>query len=49
VDVRPIEPGLDVSAYDVVVIGSAVFDGRWTPEAEAFARGNLDTLAGRPV
>jgi menaquinone-dependent protoporphyrinogen IX oxidase len=46
---RPVDQVDDVSAYDAVVFGSAVFNQRWMPEGERFIRGNLDALADRPV
>jgi len=41
--------GLDVSAYDAVVFGSAVFNQRWLPEGDEFVQRNIDALASRPV
>jgi menaquinone-dependent protoporphyrinogen IX oxidase len=49
VALRPVDQVDDVSAYDAVVFGSAVFNQRWMPEGEHFIRGNLDALADRPV
>jgi menaquinone-dependent protoporphyrinogen oxidase len=40
---------LDVSAYDAVVFGSAVFNQRWLPEGDEFVQRNIDALASRPV
>lgn len=37
------------AAYDAVVLGSAIYDRSWLPEAEALVRRNLGSLAGRPV
>ncbi|PBC75856.1 menaquinone-dependent protoporphyrinogen oxidase [Streptomyces sp. TLI_235] len=42
-------PGVDVHGFDVLVIGSAVHDGRWLPEAAEFVRQNTDELARRRV
>ncbi|MER7751923.1 flavodoxin domain-containing protein [Kitasatospora sp. NPDC097643] len=39
----------DPSAFDAAVLGSAIHDGRWLPEAEEFVRRNADALAQRPV
>lgn len=39
----------DPSAYDAVVLGSAVYIGSWRREAAAFAREHIDALATRPV
>jgi len=44
VDSRP-DPG----QYDAVVLGSAVYLGRWMKEAAAFAEQNRAALASRPV
>jgi menaquinone-dependent protoporphyrinogen oxidase len=39
----------DVSAYDAVVVGSAVYANHWRKEAVKFLRTNADALARRPV
>jgi hypothetical protein len=39
----------DAHNYDAVVLGSAVFNQRWLPEADEFAQRNRKTLAARPV
>jgi menaquinone-dependent protoporphyrinogen oxidase len=44
VDARP-DPG----RYDAVVLGSAVYLGRWMKDAVEFAQRNREVLAGRPV
>ncbi len=49
VDVRPADQVGDASAYDAVVLGSAVFNQRWLPDADQFVKRNLDVLATRPV
>jgi menaquinone-dependent protoporphyrinogen oxidase len=41
--------GADPAGYDAVVLGSAVYYGRWLPSARAFARKQASTLADRPV
>ena len=38
-----------LAAYDAVVLGSAVYVGRWLPEAVAFVEAHGATLADRPV
>ncbi|MEO8626029.1 MAG: flavodoxin domain-containing protein [Candidatus Limnocylindrales bacterium] len=38
-----------VERFDAVVCGSAVYMGRWLPEANAFVTRNADELAQRPV
>ncbi|MDC2947360.1 flavodoxin domain-containing protein [Streptomyces heilongjiangensis] len=45
----PAEAVGDPSAYDVFVIGSAVHDMAWLPQALAFVRTNAALLAGRDV
>lgn len=35
--------------YEAVILGSAIHDGAWLPEAETFARNQADTISGRPV
>jgi menaquinone-dependent protoporphyrinogen oxidase len=49
VDVRDAaEPG-DVDGYDAVVLGSAVYMGRWLPAAWQLVQGCQEILAGKPV
>jgi menaquinone-dependent protoporphyrinogen oxidase len=49
VELRPVEQVADASAYDAVVLGSAVFNQRWLPEAERFAQRNRSALTAMPV
>src|SRR6266536_3613757 len=49
VDVRPAAEVRDVSGYDAVVLGGAVYAARWHPEARKFARRHGRALRGRPV
>ncbi|MEV4536648.1 flavodoxin domain-containing protein [Asanoa sp. NPDC049518] len=42
-------PGADVDGYDAVVLGSAVYIGRWLKEATDFVRGNGRALRQRRV
>lgn len=49
VDVLPAEQVSDLSAYQAVVLGSAVYLGRWRKEAARFLEANEQTLAGKPV
>ena len=49
VDIRPVEDVGGVAEYDAVLVGSAVYRGRWLPVATGFIRRNADVLAGRPV
>jgi menaquinone-dependent protoporphyrinogen oxidase len=45
-DVREVS---DVSGYDAVILGSAVYAGSWLPEAREFAEHHRATLANLPV
>jgi len=50
-DVDEVEPG-DVALidpYDAVVLGSAVYNGRWLPEARELAQRAATPLSRRPV
>ena len=49
VEVHRAEDVADVTMYDAVVFGSAVFNQRWLPEGERFVAQNLRALAGRTV
>lgn len=46
---RPIGEVAEVGGYDAVVLGSAVYVGRWLREARRFAESNAATLATMPV
>jgi menaquinone-dependent protoporphyrinogen oxidase len=48
-EARPIEEVTDLSAYDAVVLGSAVYMGRWLKPARQFAERNASALAAIPV
>ncbi|MCV0403284.1 MAG: flavodoxin domain-containing protein [Chloroflexi bacterium] len=50
-DVDIAEPDLvrDCSAYDAVVLGSAVYGGRWMPSARRFGERHRTALRQRPV
>lgn len=39
----------DLAGYEAVVLGSAIYDGRWLPAAADLARCNRGSLANRPV
>lgn len=47
--VRPVTESPDVDGYDVVLIGSAVQNGTWLPDALAFINNNGDALNQMPV
>jgi menaquinone-dependent protoporphyrinogen oxidase len=46
---RPIDEVTDLSGYDAVVLGSAVYMGRWLKPARQFAERNAGALAAVPV
>jgi menaquinone-dependent protoporphyrinogen oxidase len=39
----------EVAGYDAFVIGSAVYMGSWIKDVSEFVRGNIQSLAARPV
>ncbi|WP_327063504.1 flavodoxin domain-containing protein [Kitasatospora purpeofusca] len=43
-DVRPLDGGTTVDGYNAFVLGSAVHNRRWLPEAAAFLRRHRDML-----
>jgi menaquinone-dependent protoporphyrinogen oxidase len=49
VDVLPVEDVDDVMDYDAVLLGSAIYDGRWLKPARQFLRANIEELTQRPV
>jgi menaquinone-dependent protoporphyrinogen oxidase len=49
VDVLPAGQVCDLSSYDVVVLGSAVYAGQWRKEAAALLTGHERALTERPV
>jgi menaquinone-dependent protoporphyrinogen oxidase len=48
-DVLPADRVIDLPAYQAVVLGSAVYIGRWRKEAARFLKANEQTLAGQSV
>jgi menaquinone-dependent protoporphyrinogen oxidase len=48
-DVLPADRVSDLSPYKAVVLGSAVYVGRWRKEAATFLKANEKVLAERPV
>jgi menaquinone-dependent protoporphyrinogen oxidase len=48
-DVALIENARDIGSYQGVVIGSAIYMGRWMSEAADFVKENRDTLSRVPV
>jgi menaquinone-dependent protoporphyrinogen oxidase len=49
VDVRRLDRVDDPEAFEAVVLGSAVYVGRWLPEARRFVEEHAGTLAARPT
>lgn len=48
-DVRPMHELAGVAGWNAVVLGSAVYMGRWLPEATEFVERHLVELGARPV
>jgi menaquinone-dependent protoporphyrinogen oxidase len=48
VDVRPIQAVQDLGAYQSVVLGSAIQDGKWLPEAMQFLKTHQAELQQKP-
>lgn len=48
-DVRPVNEVRDVQPYGAVVLGSAIYIGRWRKEALRFGSRHAGELRGRPV
>ncbi len=49
VDVLPVDGIRDLKSYEAVVLGSAIYIGKWQKEAATFLQANEKTLAERPV
>ncbi len=49
VDIRLVDTVRDVSAYDAVVMGSAIRGERWLPTARKFVETNREVLSRKPV
>jgi predicted PhzF superfamily epimerase YddE/YHI9/menaquinone-dependent protoporphyrinogen IX oxidase len=49
VEVLPVEDVDEVEDYDAVLLGSAIYDGRWLKSARRFVRANTEALSNRPV
>jgi menaquinone-dependent protoporphyrinogen oxidase len=49
VDVFPVDSTLDLTPYTAIVLGSAVYVGKWQKEAVSFLQSHEKTLAGLPV
>jgi menaquinone-dependent protoporphyrinogen oxidase len=48
-DVLPVDGVRDVRSYKAIILGSAVYVGKWQPEAVKFLKANEKNLANRPV
>ncbi len=48
-DVEPVDRIRDLTPYQAVILGSAVYIGKWQKEAAAFLQAHTETLADRPV
>jgi menaquinone-dependent protoporphyrinogen oxidase len=48
-DVRPAGEVSELDGYDAVVVGGALYEGRWHREARRFVRHHASGLAHRPV
>jgi menaquinone-dependent protoporphyrinogen oxidase len=48
-EVLPVDDVSDLTPYEAVVLGSAVYIGQWRKEAARFLEANEETLAGKPV
>jgi menaquinone-dependent protoporphyrinogen oxidase len=48
-DVLPVDRVSDLSPYEAVVLGSAVYIGKWRKEAAKFLKANETVLAEKPV
>ena len=49
VDVQPVESVRDIYTYQAVILGAAVYIGKWPKEAVKFLQAHEKTLASRPV
>jgi menaquinone-dependent protoporphyrinogen oxidase len=49
VDVLPVNRVKDLDSYGAVVLGSAVYIGRWRKEASRFLKANAKQLSDRPL
>jgi menaquinone-dependent protoporphyrinogen oxidase len=49
VDVSPVDGIRDLSSYKAVILGSAIYVGKWQKKAAKFLQANEKILADRPV
>jgi menaquinone-dependent protoporphyrinogen oxidase len=48
-EAKPADDVRDLSAYQAVILGSAVYAGKWRKQAVKFLKANSKTLAAKPV
>lgn len=48
-DVRPADQRIHVGDYDAVIVGGALYNGRWHRHTRRFVKRYADTLRGRPA
>src|SRR5512133_2256422 len=48
-DVRPVSEADNIEAYDAVLVGGALYSGRWHRRARRFVKRHASTLRTRPV
>jgi menaquinone-dependent protoporphyrinogen oxidase len=48
-DVRPVSEGDNIEAYDAVIVGGALYSGRWHRAARRFIKRHTGALRERPV
>ena len=48
-DVFPVDGTLDITPYQAIILGSAIYIGKWQKEAVEFLQVNEKILASRPV
>jgi menaquinone-dependent protoporphyrinogen oxidase len=49
VDIQPMEQVKTLADYDAVVLGAAIYNARWHPEAHRFLSQHQEALSQRPV
>jgi menaquinone-dependent protoporphyrinogen oxidase len=49
VDIRPMQEVKKLDGYDAVVLGAAIYNARWHPEAHQFLSRHREALEQRPV
>ncbi len=49
IDILPVVDIQDLTPYQAVILGSAIYIGNWQKGAVAFLKANTETLAARPV